>query len=465
MIVKNEAALLGRCLAGVRSAADQIVVVDTGSTDTTREVARDCGALLIEAPWRDDFAWARNISLDAARCRWILWLDADDVVPASTLPMLDRLKRRPPDCVFGFVVKNERPGGTGTEFVQARMFPNRPELRFERRIHEQVMPSALRIGLRLEPCDAVVEHHGYADPATLKQKAARNVRLLLREYPHGAPDPVTATEIADSYQLVDDMDEAARWYRAVIGFAGCETAAPVLAAHAHYGLGNVSNRQGCYSEAIAHFEDALRLTPWRPDVLYSSAVAYELSGDAATAVELLRKIPKIKPRACQVGIDFRSAAIKAFLRVIRLLTELERYDEAGQAVLEALSAAGTRPEIQLAAGKFYLKTGALINALQAFEKSVQLYRNGNVDAYIGLCCIYRRAHREDRLIETLDAIAPLFAEDARYRTARRAFIDTNPATGSMSDAEYAERLSALQRDFFGMVAKPADGGTVEKRTR
>ena len=82
MIVKNEAEFLERCLTSVRPAADQIVVVDTGSTDGSDEIARSFGAEVVRAEWRNDFAWARNISLDRAKCAWILWLDADDVVPA-----------------------------------------------------------------------------------------------------------------------------------------------------------------------------------------------------------------------------------------------------------------------------------------------------------------------------------------------------------------------------------------------
>jgi tetratricopeptide (TPR) repeat protein len=304
----------------------------------------------------------------------------------------------------------------------------------------------------MEASDAVVEHHGYADPEALKRKAARNVRLLLAEYPDGAPDAVTATEIADSCQLCDDADQAARWYRVVLDMPEVERMTPVLAAHAHFGLGNICSRRERFGEAIIHFEQALRLAPWRPDVLYSYAVARELSGDVPAAIALLQKIPQVKPQVSQVGVDFRSATIKSFLRVLRLLIELERYEEAGQTVREALAAVGTRPEIQLAAGKYYLKTGALMDALHAFEKSLYYRREGNVDAFIGLCLIYRRAHREDRLAETLTAIAPLFGESVRYRAACRELVGNEGTAGSrLSDPEFTEQRSLLQREFFGMV--------------
>ena len=215
--------MLERCLASVRDVADEIVVVDTGSTDATAHIAGRYGAKVVSAPWQDDFSAARNVSIDHAAGRWILWLDADDVVPPESLPVIAGLKATPPERVYGFVVRNERPGGTGTEFNQARMFPNRPELRFERKIHEQIMPSALRAGLRLEQCAAVVEHHGYVEPALVKRKAERNVRLLLQEYAGIPPDIVTAIEIADSCTLMENEEEASRWYRYALALPGTET--------------------------------------------------------------------------------------------------------------------------------------------------------------------------------------------------------------------------------------------------
>lgn len=78
MIVRNEEQTLGPCLASVRDLADEIVIVDTGSTDRTRELARAAGARVFDFPWVDDFAAARNESLRHATGSWILWLDADD---------------------------------------------------------------------------------------------------------------------------------------------------------------------------------------------------------------------------------------------------------------------------------------------------------------------------------------------------------------------------------------------------
>lgn len=452
IIVKNEAALLERCLKSIKPVADQIVVVDTGSVDNSREIAKQCGALVVESEWRNDFSWSRNISIEHAGGTWILWLDADDVVPQNSLEPIAVLKRKAPDRVYNFIVRNQRPGNTGTEFRQARMFPNRKELRFERRIHEQIMPSALKIGMPLETCDIVVEHHGYADPVVLKRKAARNIVLLLEEYPKYAPDIVMASEIADSYSLTDDDDNAASWYETVLAVPEVEKRMPVMAGHAHYGLGNICSRRERYQEAIHHFKKTLTLTPWRVDVMYSLAVAQELSGSQELAITTLASIPRTKQVTGQVGVDYRSAVIKSYLRRIRLLIEAAKLNEAVEVADSAVHSVGFRPEIMNMAGKCYVKSGKLMDGLHAFEKSIQLRREGNIEAFTGLCIIYRIAGREEKIRETLDAIAPEFSENPRYSAIRSLFIKNEKLDSDTTTTnDEAHLYSELWRIFFELL--------------
>ena len=129
-------------------AGGDILVYD-GSQDRTREIAREHGARVYEIAWPDSFAEARNQSLDLARGQWIFWMDADDVHG----PRVRRALRRadPPASAAGRGVPRSGPRyppGPG-EFSEAvvdhvKLFPNRPELRFEHRIHEQILP-AIRV--------------------------------------------------------------------------------------------------------------------------------------------------------------------------------------------------------------------------------------------------------------------------------------------------------------------------------
>src|SRR5262245_45665044 len=84
MIVREAARSLPEALASVQPFADEIVVVDTGSVDRTRNIAQQYGARLFDFVWRDDFSAARNYSLQQATGNWIFWMDADDLLPASS---------------------------------------------------------------------------------------------------------------------------------------------------------------------------------------------------------------------------------------------------------------------------------------------------------------------------------------------------------------------------------------------
>ncbi len=444
MIVKNEADLLSRCLDSIKNVADELIIVDTGSTDATISIAQSFGAKVICTEWRNDFAWARNISIKDATSSWILWLDADDVVPPESIPMLASLKKEKPDHVIGLTVRNQRPGNTGTEFVQARMFPNRSDLYFERRIHEQVMPSALRIGMKMENRNAVIEHHGYADPATLKKKALRNIQLLLEDYDDSAPDAVTTVEIADSYQLTEDHEAALIWYKRTLAIPECESKTPSIAGQAHLGLGTIYNLRSEYSTAITHLRRASEISPWRPDVLYSLAVAVEQNGEPKKAVEMLEQMLTLKVSAGQVGVDFRAAKIKTYLRLVRILVELGNMERAAAITADSLASEPQRPELYNSAGKFLIKCGKPIDALRTFEKSIVLVKQGNLDAYIGLCIIYIKAGMTPKAIETMDSLAIDFSENNKYLTF------SSYLNGTTLTSEQTEILVNLRREFFNV---------------
>src|SRR5579862_4543236 len=91
MIVRDEEANLPHCLDGVLPLVDEVRIADTGSTDRTVDVARDLGALVTSFPWRDDFAAARNASMEGATQPWIFWLDADDRLDAENCAKLATL--------------------------------------------------------------------------------------------------------------------------------------------------------------------------------------------------------------------------------------------------------------------------------------------------------------------------------------------------------------------------------------
>jgi tetratricopeptide (TPR) repeat protein len=193
MIVRNEERNLAQCLEPVRSIVDEIVIVDTGSTDRTRELARSLGAEVFAFPWTDDFSAARNESLRHATGDYILWLDADDRLTPDDADKLRHLcqsldgSRR---AVIMRTICQSPPHAEGpTVETHPRMFRAHPELRWQYRVHEQIMPSLERLEYQLAWSDTTIQHLGYADETLARQKANRNLRLCRLDYAVNPHDP------------------------------------------------------------------------------------------------------------------------------------------------------------------------------------------------------------------------------------------------------------------------------------
>jgi len=192
MIVRDEEPRLAECLLSAKPWVDEIVVVDTGSSDRTPEIALECGARVHQMPWPDSFAAARNESIRFARGRWIFWMDADDVLPPECGAGLRRLIEQHPDRDAAFHVAVRIPPGPGEFSDQVvdhvKLFPNRPDLRFEHRIHEQILPSLRQAQIDVHFSDLHVIHRNYdRSPEGQEKKRQRDFRLLeldLRDRPN-----------------------------------------------------------------------------------------------------------------------------------------------------------------------------------------------------------------------------------------------------------------------------------------
>ena len=154
MIVRDEEDNLSHCLESVAGLFDEIVIVDTGSTDRTVEIARSFGARVFDFVWVDDFAAARNAALARATGDYAFWLDADDVVDPPEREkleaLLDRLRAGDEACYVVRCKCDPSPDGSGGETVvdHIRLFPLREDVRWTYRVHEQILPALSGPGCR-----------------------------------------------------------------------------------------------------------------------------------------------------------------------------------------------------------------------------------------------------------------------------------------------------------------------------
>ena len=195
MIVRNEERNLPHALKSVDGLFDETIIVDTGSTDRTVEIARSFGARVFDFPWVDDFAAARNAALEHATGHYVCWLDADDVVEPAERAKLQRLlgdlgTRDAAGYVFRCAC-DPSPDGAGGETVvdHIRLFPVRNNIRWTYRVHEQILPALRKAKIPVRWTDITVRHTGYVDKALRGSKLDRDTRILKAELDDRPDDP------------------------------------------------------------------------------------------------------------------------------------------------------------------------------------------------------------------------------------------------------------------------------------
>jgi len=207
MIVKDEAAVLARCLASLKGIADEVIVLDTGSSDNTPVLAWERGASVFRGEWTDDFAAARNAALECARGEWILWIDADEELVA-TAETINALIDAGHDA-YEIEIENladDRPQGDRFIHPGLRLFRRGPETRWEGRVHEQVVGL---VGPRLRAEGPFLRHHGYK-PSVIeaKGKIARTVSLLEKDLAERPGDAFQSSNLATVLLVAGRPEEA-----------------------------------------------------------------------------------------------------------------------------------------------------------------------------------------------------------------------------------------------------------------
>jgi glycosyltransferase involved in cell wall biosynthesis len=205
MIVRDEERSLARCLNSLHEAVDQIVILDTGSTDGTIEIARRYGAEVHHFDWCDDFAAARNAALEHSRADWNLMLDADEWLVGglaslgpATIPPLRGGPAKFCGCIQ--IADEGEPEARRRSFIP-RLLPR--GVRYRGRVHEQPVT-----GLPLVRLPVLVLHDGYS-AEHLKRKEGRNVSLLRQEIDIRPDDPYLLYQLGRQYLTMGDNAAAA----------------------------------------------------------------------------------------------------------------------------------------------------------------------------------------------------------------------------------------------------------------
>lgn len=336
MMVKNEEKCLLRAIDSVKPIVDEIIIVDTGSNDRTIELAKEAGAKIIEYEWDNDYPKIRNLGLRAATGRWILVLDADEVIDAGELPEMKRIIQN--DHVHGYMliqksytdrrtyrgwvpVKPDDPEyGKHAGYISnpiCRLFQNRNDIYFENILHELIEPTILKFGGRIDNSNISILHYGH-------------------NYFEFKPDKWD-NYIASGVKNIDSNPTSAR---------------------PHRDIGLAMIQAGRYEEAITEFLKGMQKNPDTENLRYNLAVAYNHCNKKEKALEHFSKVRQTDP--CYLDAQNNAAC---------LLIELKRFKEAEIELNKILT---KEPELLFARFNFAVVSGALHRYSEALEQFLKV---------------------------------------------------------------------------------------------
>jgi glycosyltransferase involved in cell wall biosynthesis len=204
MIVKNEEKKLKRCIDSVKDFVNEIIIVDTGSTDNTKNIAVNNGAKVFDYEWRNDFAGARNYSLSQSTSDWNLVLDADEYILSNHQLIRDFIEKN--NNLIGRLNILSNYLDEGQEKVEStyvsRLFTNN-EIFFKGRVHEQLDSNLPRVNISVS-----VAHDGYYQT----DKTDRNLPLLLLELKRSTSDAYILYQIGKQYFLKKEYSKANHYF-------------------------------------------------------------------------------------------------------------------------------------------------------------------------------------------------------------------------------------------------------------
>jgi len=384
MIVKDEAGNLHRSLAPLMPYVDEAVVVDTGSSDGTPELAAGLGVRVRHFPWSHDFAAARNFSLEQATGDWIMWLDGDNRIPEEDAALLKSLVQRPGDAIF-WATEIVEPGGG--RLLQKRIFPRRPEIRFRYRVHEQLIhpPNLAQI---ITPVR--VYHWGYEDKKLRQAKARRNLTYLLADLQERPEDFYLRYHLTRHHFFAGELEEAWGQLQMVLAAPRLESQNPEIARHARLLAALIRDRLDDLSGALRLFGEVVERYPDYGLAWYHLGMTCFRHDDFDTAALALGRFLELGCGHFFLDQPEEKLTLTALLARAQALRQRERFQEAAGVLKEAQRRFPQEPGV-------WLETAALARTCQDNQAARRA---------LGAClALQPRSRRAQALLAEMDAHA------------------------------------------------------------
>ncbi len=350
MIVKNEENNIRRCLESAKDAVDEIIIVDTGSSDRTKDICLEYKAKIYDFEWKDDFAKARNFSIDKAASDWILWMDADEELRIRNKESLKNYLENKTTAAYS--VKMLHLYGTEAEndrqyyiSYNHRLFQNGLDLCFQGAIHEKLIMDKGKEETKICPFLEIM-HYGYLEDC-IGRKALRNLKLLVKEKASGKEDPWLDYHLAAELYRLNDIERAFQFInQAIAGFLIKGTIPPALVYKLKYDMllhtGSMENAYKGIDKAIELYPDYVELHFYKGMVLYRME-QYE---DALKAFTYCTILGENNP---DYLIRSGSGSFYALYYIGECYTQMKKYEAAREAYRQSVLC---HPQFEIAKAKF-----------------------------------------------------------------------------------------------------------------
>jgi len=308
MITKNEEKFIGQAINSVKSIVDEVIVVDTGSTDKTREIVIRLGAKVFYKDWTNDFSDARNFSISKATKDWILVLDADEIIAQDDLEKLKELTTSNAGA-FSFVQRNysnkvndarfipikETPASKDykgyLKAVVTRLFKNDKRIKFTGKVHESVNESITEINGKIVESNIPI-HHYFEEKGkeNLKQRQLMYLDISKEKLKTNPNDPKTHCDIGIiSWEFNKDSKTAIHHFEKAIEFAKDYE-------NAYLGLGAVYAEQGELKKAVEVYKRLIDTKPMCYNAYHNLAEIFAAIGMLEDAIREYKRCLKLNLR-------------------------------------------------------------------------------------------------------------------------------------------------------------------------
>lgn len=404
MIVRNEARWLPKCLNSVKGIVDEMIIVDTGSTDETVKIAEGYGAQVSHLAWNDNFSEARNHAIKHAAGDWILHLDADEELAKEDIPLVKRvIKSKEKNGVYCLFYSTQKDTSGHSQFYLPRLFRNNIGVYYKGRIHETpVIPGTISFS------NIRIIHHGYSlDEGEMAIKRRRNASILLQELKKNPKGVAVHFYLAKNYYEQGLYDLSLEEGKEVLRLLPSDDIAKrpeleilLIMAYSHYNKGN-------YQEAEKLCAQAIEIKPNYIDPPFFLGHLYLLQGKYAPSIASFQRYFQVKdnlernPEFNHLVIYSLTKSHEAHAGIGTAYGKLGNYEESVSQFKKAISVCPEYAEAYNGLGVIHGYQGRLAEAVTYLKTALRIKPKYS-EAYKNLGIVYAMQEKVSLAVEAFE---------------------------------------------------------------